>query len=101
MEEVAEAAIQAEDRRERIFREKEGGRERIFDEVSRAKEKGGSCPQTKPDPGRLGDRLWALPSVPAVAVPRTEAGSTHSVSVVETPVCTVPVTSAWTWTPCV
>jgi hypothetical protein len=91
MEEVAEAATQAEDRRERIFRENEDARERMFDEAElrRGEEASHRRNQIWAD---LEDRLRALPSVPAAAVPRTEAGSIHSVSVAETPVHTVPVT---------
>lgn len=93
MEEVTEAAMQGENRRERIFRENEGERERIFDEAEqrRGEEAVHRRNQIWAD---LEDRLRALPSVPAIAVPRTETGSIHTVSVAETPVHTVPVTPA-------
>ena len=91
MEEVAEAATQAEERRERIFHENENARERVFDEAElrRGEEAAHRQNQIWAD---LEDRLRALPPVPAAAVPRTETGSTHSVPITETPVHTVPVT---------
>ena len=67
-EEVAEAATQAEARRERIFHENEGARERIFDEAElrRGEEAAHRPNQICAD---LEDRLRALPPVPAVAIP--------------------------------
>ena len=99
MGEVAEAASQAEERRERIFRDNEEARERIFDEAElrRAEEAAHRRNQIWAD---LEERLRALPPLPPVAVPATEEGSIHSVRVSEsvTPVHTpqmsptVPVT---------
>ena len=91
MEEVEEAATHAERRRDRIFRENEEERERIFDEAElrRADEAARRRNQIWAD---LEDRLRTLPPVPAVAVPRTEPGSIHSVPITETPIHTVPVT---------
>ena len=90
-EEVAEAATQAEARRERTFHENEDARERIVDEAElrRGEEAAHRPNQICAD---LEDRLRALPPVPAVTVPRTETGSIHSVPIAETPVHTVPVT---------
>lgn len=90
MEDAAEAAGEAEERRERIFRENEEERERIFDEaeVRRAEEAAHRRNQIWAD---LEDRLRALPPVQAVPVPRTEAGSIHSVPITETPVHSLPV----------
>ena len=102
MGEVAEAATQAEDRRERIFRENEEARERIFDEAElrRAEEAAHRRNQIWAD---LEDRLRALPPLPMAAVPPTEAGSIHSVRVAEsiTPVHTPPITPTIPVTPIV
>jgi len=82
MGELAEAASEAEDRRERIFRENEEARERIFDEaeVRRAEEAAHRRNQIWAD---LEDRLRALPPVAVAAVPRSDAGSIHSVHFTE------------------
>ena len=92
MGEVAQAASQAEERRERVFRENEEDRERTFDEaeVRRGEEATRRRNQIWAD---LEERLEALPPAPAVPVPRTEAGSIHSVRIAEsvTPVHTPPI----------
>jgi len=83
MGELAEAASEAEDRRERIFRDNEEARERIFDEaeVRRAEEAAHRRNQIWAD---LEDRLRALPPVPGAPVPRSDLGSIHSVDFTET-----------------
>ena len=77
MGELGEATTEAEDRRERIFRENEEARERVFDEAElrRAEEAAHRRNQIWAD---LEDRLRALPPVPAAAVPRSDVGSIHS-----------------------
>jgi hypothetical protein len=82
MGDIAEAATEAEERREMIFRRSEEDRERIFDaaELRRAEEAAHRRNQIWAD---LEDRLGDLPPRPAVAIPHTEAGSIHSVHVAE------------------
>ena len=82
MDELAEASTEAEDRRERIFRENEEARERIFDdaELRRAEEAAHRRNQIWAD---LEDRLRALPPVPVARVPRSDAGSIHTIHVTE------------------
>lgn len=79
MGELADASTEAEDRRERIFRENEEGRERVFDEAElrRAEEAAHRRNQIWAD---LEDRLQALPPIPT-AVPRSDAGSIHTTHV--------------------
>ncbi|KAF9781346.1 hypothetical protein BJ322DRAFT_1010856, partial [Thelephora terrestris] len=100
VEEVAEAATQAEDRRERIFRENEEARERVFDEAElrRAEEAAHRRNQIWAD---LEDRLATLPPLPIATVPRTEAGSFDSVHIAEsiTPVHTPPISPTIPVTP--
>jgi len=96
MDELAEASTEAEDRRERIFRENEEARERIFDdaELRRAEEAAHRRNQIWAD---LEDRLRALPPVAVAAVPRSHAGSVHtfhiteSVTSVHTPPASPPI----------
>jgi len=74
MSEFAEAATEAEDRRERIFRENEEARERTFDEAElrRAEESAHRRNQIWAD---LEDRLRALPPVVVTTVPGSDAVS--------------------------
>jgi len=97
MGELAEASTEAEDRRERIFRENEESRQRLFDdaELTRAEEAAHRRNQIWAD---LEDRLRALPPV-TVAVPPSDLGSFESVHVAESAIAhtppispTVPVT---------
>jgi len=100
MDELAEASTEAEDRRERIFRENEEARERIFDdaELRRAEEAAHRRNQIWAD---LEDRLRALPPVTVAAVPRSDAGSVHTIQVTEsiTSVHTPPLSPTIPLTP--
>jgi hypothetical protein len=80
--ELTELATEAEDRRDRIFRESEEARERTFDEAElrRAEEAAHRRNQIWAD---LEDRLRALPPVAAAAVPRSDEGSIHSIHITE------------------
>ena len=102
MTDLAEASTEAEDRRERIFRENEEARERIFDdaELRRAEEAAHRRNQIWAD---LEDRLRALPPVTAAAVPHSDAGSIHSIPVAESTasVHTPPITPTIPVTPVV
>ena len=102
MGELAEASTEAEDRRERIFRENEEARERIFDEAElrRAEEAAHRRNQIWAD---LEDRLRALPPVTAAAVPPSDGGSIHSVHITEsmTSAHTPPITPTIPVTPVV
>ena len=72
MTDLAEVCNEAEDRRERIFRENEEARERIFDaELRRAEEAAHRRNQIWAD---LEDRLRVLPPVMAAAVSHSDAG---------------------------
>ena len=99
MDELAEAATEAEDRRERIFRENEEARERIFDEAElrRAEEAAHRRNQIWAD---LEDRLRALPPVTVAAVPHSVAGSIHVAESI-TPVHTPPISPTIPITPVV
>ena len=96
--ELADASTEAEDRRERIFRENEESRQRIFDdaELTRAEEAAHRRNQIWAD---LEDRLRALPPVTMATVPPSDVGSIESVQVTESLIAhtppispTVPVT---------
>jgi len=91
-------ASEAEDRRERIFRENEEARERIFDEaeVRRAEEAAHRRNQIWAD---LEDRLQVLPPVTVAAVPRSETGSIHSIAESMTSVHTPPISPTIPVTP--
>ena len=82
MGELAEGAGEAEDRRERIFRENEEDRQTIFDEAElrRAEEAAHRRNQIWAD---LEERLRALPPATAVPVPRSDAGSVQSIHAAE------------------
>ena len=96
---LADVATEAEDRRERIFRENEEERQTIFDEAElrRAEEAAHRRNQIWAD---LEDRLRALPPVATAVVPPSDIGSIHSVHVSESTVSvhtppispTVPIT---------
>jgi hypothetical protein len=99
MGDLAEAATEAEDRRERIFRDNEEARERVFDEAElrRAEEAAHRRNQIWAD---LEDRLRALPPVATVAVPHSDEESIQSVRISESTISahtppispTIPVT---------
>ena len=99
MSELAEAATEAEDRRERIFRENEEARQAIFDEgeLRRAEEAAHRRNQIWAD---LEDRLRALPPATVTTVPHSDAGSIQSIHVAESTISvhtppispTIPVT---------
>ena len=101
MGELDEATTEAEDRRERIFRENEEAREAIFDEAElrRAEEAAHRRNQIWAD---LEERLQALPPA-TVAVPRSDAGSIQSIHVAEstTSVHTPPISPTVPVTPIV
>jgi hypothetical protein len=96
---LAEAATEAEDRREKIFRDNEEARERVFDEAElrRAEEVAHRRNQIWAD---LEDRLRALPPVATVAVPHSDEESIQSVRISESTISahtppispTIPVT---------
>lgn len=99
---IAGAATQAEDERDRIFRQSEDDRQRIFDETE-AHRALASADRRDRIWADLEDRLRALPSLPTAAVPSTEVGSIHSVRVPEsiTPVHTPPISPTVPVTPVV
>jgi len=96
--ELVEAASEAEDRRESIFRENEEARERFFDEaeVRRAEEAVHQRNQIWAD---LEDRLRALPLTTVAAAPRSDTGSFHSIAESMTSVHTPPLSPTIPVTP--
>ena len=102
MGDLDEAATEAEDRRERIFRENEEARHGIFDEAElrRAEEAAHRRNQIWAD---LEERLQALPPATVAAVPHSDAGSIHSIHVAESTVSvhTPPITPTIPVTPVV
>lgn len=102
MGDLDEAATEAEDRRERIFRENEEARQGIFDEaeLGRAEEAAHRRNQIWAD---LEERLRTLPPATVAAVPHSDVGSIQSIHVAESTasVHTPPITPTIPVTPVV